>query len=243
MKCAIMQPTYLPWSGYFNLIQSVDKFVFLDDVQFEKQSWQSRNRLAQNAQEMLLSIPIKKHSLSSKINQITVNQQQSWQKKHVKSLRQAYAKSPYIEDVLSALESIIIGLKDEEPKDRLIDYTIPIIKTLASLLGIKVEWYYSSDIFTKGKRSDKLIEICQFLNCNQYCSPIGSRGYIEEDGAFNSAGIDLVYQCFQPAPYVQATNTVFIPHLSVIDVIANVGLDEARDYIQKGTFERFLKSR
>ncbi len=227
MKCAIMQPTYLPWSGYFNLIQSVDKFVFLDDVQFEKQSWQSRNRLVQNGQEIWLSIPIKKHALSSKINQISVNQQQNWQQKHLKSLRQAYAKSPYIDEVLSTLEPILFA-----PKEALMDYTIPMIKAFSSKLGLDVEWCYSSEISTQGNRSKKLLEICQFLDCNQYLSPVGSKAYIEADGVFAQSNITVMYQCFQPVTYSQVKTSEFVSHLSIVDVIANIGFDQTRHYIK-----------
>ena len=75
-----MQPTYLPWEGYFNLISKADKFIFLDDVQFVKQSWQSRNYILSSNGKLLLSIPIKKHDLSTNINKIKINDNQNWRK-------------------------------------------------------------------------------------------------------------------------------------------------------------------
>lgn len=228
-----MQPTYLPWSGYFNLIQSVDKFVFLDDVQFEKQSWQSRNRLLQNGRELLLSIPIKKHALSSSIHQIDVNNLENWQQKQLTSLKQSYARSPYLEDVLTVLEPIFL-----ESKKALIDYTIPIIKEFSLRLGFEVEWYRSSEITTQGNRSEKLVEICQFLNCNQYVSPVGSKSYLNADGVFAKSSVELVYQYFQPKPYTQIKTVDFVSHLSIVDVIANIGLDQTRRYIQRSHIKR-----
>ena len=103
MKGAIMQPTYLPWAGFFNLISDVDVFVILDDVLFEKHSWQSRNRILQNGKELLLSIPIASQSHETCIKDIMISSNSKWGKKHLQTIQQSYAKSPYKADLLSLL--------------------------------------------------------------------------------------------------------------------------------------------
>lgn len=88
-----MQPTYLPWAGYFHLIGTVDKFVFLDDVQFERRSWQSRNRILLEGREHYLTVPVRKASRSELIKNIAIDNDQEWRKRHLQLLRQAYLKT------------------------------------------------------------------------------------------------------------------------------------------------------
>ena len=80
--CVIMQPTYLPWLGYFDLIRQSDIFVFLNDVQFSKQSWQVKNRIKNLSEELMITIPVKKSSLSTKIDMVLIDNTKNWKKKH-----------------------------------------------------------------------------------------------------------------------------------------------------------------
>ena len=90
MKCAIMQPHYFPWAGYFNLISKVNKFVFLDDVQFSKNSWQSRNQIIINDQKKWIMIPLKKSPLNTNIKDKLIDYSKKWQSKIFKTIIQNY---------------------------------------------------------------------------------------------------------------------------------------------------------
>lgn len=225
MKCAIMQPTYLPWSGYFNLINSVDIFVFLDDVQLEKQSWQTRNRILFNGNVQLLSVPIIKSPFGSLINTIKINDGCSWRKKHIKTLESAYCNHPFSEDIIPQINVIL----SDQNVLLLSELNIKIIKKISSILKISTKFILSSELDCSGKRSEYILQICNALNANIYLSPVGSKDYLGEENFADK--FNLEYQNFNLGNYSQLRSEEFISHLSVIDVIANVGVEKAREYI------------
>ena len=106
MRVAIMQPSFIPWLGYFALIKSVDKFVFLDDVQFDKRSWQQRNYIFNNNSPFLLTVPVfSKGKMSQKINETVIDESSKYKNKHLKSIVQAYSKAPFKKQVEELLRS------------------------------------------------------------------------------------------------------------------------------------------
>ena len=222
-----MQPTYLPWEGYFNLISKADKFIFLDDVQFVKQSWQSRNYILSSNGKLLLSVPIKKHDLSTSINKIKINDNQNWRKKHIQSITQNYSRNKYFYQ-LNEIIQIISNSKNKN----LLDLNIKIINAICNILAIDFEPRLSSEFSRAKNRSEKLINICRELDCGVYISPIGSKEYIKSDKVFSKTKIKLIFNNYKPRPYTQINSKSFISHLSIIDLISNKGVEFAKDHIQ-----------
>lgn len=231
--CAIMQPTYFPWAGYFNLIHSVDCFVFLDDVQLEKQSWQTRNRIIENHAVAYLTLPIQKCELTTKINKVGLSSNIShWQIKTFKRLLINYSKSAYGLNILNDLEFLF---KDDLMLSKsLSEYNIEIIKFLCKKMGIESRFYLSSEFDFLEKRTDYLIKILDKLECTHYLSPQGSKAYLMEDKFCEKTEVALLFQEYEPKPYLQYGTNEFISHLSIIDVIANLGYDKASEYCQYG---------
>ncbi len=227
MKCAIMQPTFLPWIGYFDLIDQVDTFVFFDDVQLTRRSWQVRNRILSNGNEALISLPIVKSPQSTKIYEAQLLIDDTWINKFINTLNHSYAKAPYKNDILDILS--VDTLKKHE---NLADMNIEIIEQITRLLNLDVTFKRSKDIPSAGFRSDKLHNICQHLRCDTYVSPPGSKEYLEQDGVFDNSNITLKYNEHTPIAYPQTGTKEFIPYMSVIDLIANVGYQNSLDYIR-----------
>lgn len=227
MKCAIMQPTYLPWSGYFNLISNVDFFIFLDDVQFEKRSWQTRNRILLQGQEYLISVPVCKARRDTPVHEILISKKTDWRRKHWLTLQASYGRAPYGEEVLTLLEPFF----NEETPELLSDFNQAIILRIAQALSLRAKFIRASELNCGGVRSRHLTEILRKLECDEYLSPKGSAEYLEEDRFVELSGISLTFQEFQPAPYGQYRTNTFISNLSIIDVIANIGLEATKDYI------------
>jgi len=226
--CAIMQPTYLPWIGYFNLIHSSDFFVFLDDVQFSKQSWQNRNKILIKKKIHWLTVPVIKKRLEDRINQIKIDDTQKWRKKHTKSIKQNYFNHKYFNDL-----EIILELINDKEMHYLLDLNISIIKAISSALDIKSsKFLLSSKLNKTGSRSEKLLKIIKELNCDVYLSPEGSKNYIESDLILNKSGIKIVYQNFKLKKYDQKNSINHISHLSAIDIIANIGLKNCEKFIE-----------
>lgn len=223
---AIMQPTYLPWAGYFNLIANSDVFVFLDDVQFERRSWQSRNRILVNSEPYLLTVPVHSTCRAMKISEIFMDNDQKWRKKHCEVIRQTYSKHPFFHDIQS-----IIGIINDESFLKISDLNIAIIKHCTDKLELTSEFKRSQDLNASGKRSEHLLNICLATDCNIYLSPRGSMEYLEEDDVFRKSSVDLIFQDYIPQPYQQLKCQTFISHLSIVDVVANIGWQSARNYV------------
>jgi hypothetical protein len=230
MKCAIMQPTYLPWTGYFNLLANVERFVFLDDVQFERRSWQSRNRILQQGKELYLTVPVRKAERDDSIHAIHVDDSQDWRARHLASLRHAYARAPHGAEIIDAIASVF-ARNDE----RLADLNRNLIAAIARLLGIETVTANASALGCAGKRSEHLAAICRAVQCDAYLSPQGSRDYLLADRFAETSGLRLSFQEYAPAPYAQPGAEQFVSHLSIVDVIAHGGREFASTYVRNGS--------
>lgn len=231
--CAIMQPTFFPWAGYFNLLKQVDTFVFLDDVQFDRRSWQSRNRVFDGGSPSWLSCPTIKAPRDALIKDIEIAQHEHWQSKHMKKLSLNYSKTPFYEQVLPIIEAAY-----NSEHTHLADFNIQIIEHINQLLSINTNTVRASALNVAGKRSQKLFNLCHTLGVTDYLSPQGSKQYLYEDGVFDSGNIKLHFQGFVPVPYPQlhsnrALGNDFVSHLSIIDVIANIGVEQTQRYIEE----------
>ncbi len=224
MKCAIMQPTYLPWLGYFKMMNQVDIFVFLDDIQFAKRSWQQRNKIALNNQEKMLTIPcITKGLRHQNINEVCVDQNSNWKSQHQKTIEQAYRHYPYF----SELQSILALYNN--PTDKLSEFTIALIKETAKNAKIKPKFILSSELKANGSKSAYLLNICNELGATEYVSAAGSKEYIEEEGLFAQSDILVSYEQSEPFIYMQYNAKPLIPYLSAIDFIANHGFSKLKE--------------
>ena len=227
MNCAIMQPTFLPWAGYFNLMSQVDDFILLDDVQLEKQSWQTRNRLLLNGEAKWVSLPVKRINLSQSIKETEFLDSSRWSEKLKRSIQQNYGKHIHYNAVLD-----IMDLLELQQGDTLSSFNEKVIRGIAKGLGIGVNIHRSGDLSISGARSARLIAICEHFSAQEYLSPIGSADYLSEDGFVDKTTISLKFQKYEPIPYVQKGSQEFISHLSIMDVVANLGWDGAKTYIE-----------
>lgn len=226
-----MQPTYLPWIGYFALMDMADVFVFLDDVQLSKQSWQTRNRIkGEGGKELMLSVPVR-HAGAQAIKDVEVDGAH-WVAKHLKSFEQNYRKAPHFAEAMMLYEPI---LRSEPAK--LCELNIALISGIADSLGITGKRVRSSQIAEKSAdRRDRLVDICKKFGADTYLSPAGAAGYLtEEDGEaqFAAHGMTLLYQRYEHPTYPQV-NGAFLPYMCILDLIANVGAGQAAAIMHSG---------
>lgn len=225
----IMQPTYLPWAGYFNLISHADVFIFLDDVQYEKSSWQNRNRVLLNGKAQWITAFTLKESLSQLICQTKTDDKHNWRNKNYKLLVSAYEKHPYGKNMLEVVDVIL-----DKSVNYLAELNIRLIMRFCEKLGMRTTFYKSSELKITGQRSDKLLRICQHFGCDEYLSPVGSAAYLKEDGVFDVAPVKLSFQEYTPGFYAQKGTAEFISHLSIVDIVANLGWEQAFEYVRYG---------
>lgn len=227
MRCAIMQPTYLPWIGYFQLLASVDLFIFLDDVQFAKRSWQQRNRIILNGKEHYLTIPVlTKGKRSQTILETQIDDSQDWRNKHANSIKHAYSKHPNGQQLLTSCNEFL-----HVPTANLADQNIRIIEYISQRLGYATTFRRSSELPVGGVKSDYLLKLCTYFGATTYLSAAGSKEYIEEEQIFTASDVRVEYQNYIPLEYPQKNSSTFIPYMSIIDLLANLSYEKAREYI------------
>jgi hypothetical protein len=214
MIVSIHQPQYIPWIPYFTKIRDSDIFVFLDDVQFQKNGMQNRNSILGNNGELRLTIPVS-HTSTTKINEVTITDQKILTK-HWKSIEQNYSKSPYFEEFSVHLKPIY-----DKSYTLLNELNISIIKAITEYLAIPTTIMQSSSITKTGEKSDLILDICKNLNAQCYLSGSGGISYLDKKMfADNKIKIETIdYRFFE---YSQQKN-IFHPKLSIIDLIFNQG--------------------
>ena len=227
MRCAIMQPTYMPWSGYLNLMDQVDCFIYLDDAQYERSSWQNRNRVLVKGEPMWLSVPVRRGHLGSSINDVAVDEVIPWRRKHGALLKNAYARHPYAKDLLE-----VVDFLENEPSLQLADVNIELLGLLREKLGIVTPTVRSSTLGVPGVRTARLIEMLEKMGATEYVTPPGALGYLEEDGFVNRTSIRLYVHNFDPTEYSQKDRSTFMSHLSILDVVAHLGWSGSSAYIR-----------
>jgi WbqC-like protein family len=221
---AIMQPTYLPWAGYFGLIANADLFLLLDDVQFVRCSWQCRNRVLVGGQPHFLTVPTTgPHGL--RINEVPVVEN-GFRKKQMRLLEQTYGKHPHGPEMLSVVLPVLNG-----QQTHLVELTVTLIARIAAALGILTPQLRTSSLPVLGKRSERVLQLLRSAEATRYVSAAGAREYIEEDGVLGGSGIQVEFQDFTAAPYPQKGTLEFVSHLSIVDVAANLGWAGARAYV------------
>lgn len=214
---SIHQPVYLPWLGFFKKITSSNVFVFLDDVQYEKNGWHNRNKIKTKDGSIWLTVPVNS-TTNIKLNEISIDHTSNWLKKHKKSIYLNYVKAKFFDSIWPEFE--LIYQKDHE---LLIELNLEIIQLILKKLNIKTKTILSSDLNIMQSGSDRILEICKNLQADRYLSGIQGKNYLKIDD-FKKNNIEVLFQNFQHPIYSQLYEP-FLPNLSTIDLLFNEGLN------------------
>ncbi len=215
-----MQPTFLPWIGYFALIDRVDEFIIFDHVQFEKRSWQQRNKIKTPSGELWLSVPVSskgKQGQAIKEAEILYEGDKNPLEKIVRSLELNYKKTPffneYAEDIFNFFNS----------KPQFIaDLNLDIIKWVCGILEITTPLIKSSTMELSGTKDMLLVDVCKNRKAEHYISPPGSKVYLEGSDAFENENIMLSYHDYNHPQYNQMHGD-FVPFMCILDLLFNEG--------------------
>jgi len=222
MIVSIHQSQYLPWPAYFKKIAQSDIFVVMDDVQYQKNGVQNRNKVRNKSGDFWLTIPVS-GSLDDMIKDKKIADKK-WKKKHFQSLSQAYAKAPYwgdYSDFFHKLYQSEICLL-HEVNNAFMTYIL-------EQLDIKTNMVLMSEIECQGEKSALVLDICSTLGATTYLSGTGSKTYLNE-AAFIENGIKIEYMESVNPEYTQVHGE-FIPDLSILDMIFNVDKKTVKDYL------------
>ena len=227
--CVIMQPTYLSWMGYFDLMDQADVFVYLDDVQFSKQSWQQRNRIRMSHDLGWLSVPVNQ-KMGQLIRDAEIKSSTDFPQKHIKSVEMNYARAPHFKKYFKEFSEV---LTEGANTGKLVDLNIILIEWVAKQLQITTPRMRSSTIRVDGERSNYIVNICDHVKSKRYLSPEGAVVYLHEDRhLFEGAGIEVKIQKYAHPVWNQVYQP-FIPYCSAIDLIFNNG-ENSREILLSG---------
>lgn len=230
-----MQPYLFPYIGYWQLINAVDKFVILDDVNYIVRGFINRNRILLNGQPYMFSIPIKKASQNKLIMDTELNFTEEDKRKFLMTIKNAYRKAPYFHEVMPMIEKII-----DNPETDLTSYIKNSILRINQYLDIDTEILISSQMEKDNtlKAQDRIIEICKKLNADIYINPCGGRGLyrhcdFEEEGLklffLTTIGENIHYQQFKKE---------FVENLSIVDLLMNNGQNQIRNFLHQYILEK-----
>jgi len=227
LKLAIIQPSYIPWRGYFHQIQKADVFMFYDDVQYDKHGWRNRNRVKTANGTIWLTIPVAARGNvveCTPINEIRCAGR-SWRRKHWATLQQSYGRTPHFERYAPLLESFYA-----QSEERLAELTIELTRTLARELGIAdTRLVRSSELSgIEGAGTDRLIVLLRAVGADHFISGPTARAYIDE-AKLADAGVTLEYMRYEYPEYEQ-WYPPYDPHVSILDLLFMQG-ESAGDYI------------
>ncbi len=211
------QPAYLPWLGYLEKIQASDIFVYLDTVQFEKNSFINRNKIKTSHGEQWLTIPVQnKGHISSTLIDTSIIDTQPWRVKHLKSIEMNYRKAPYFSMCYPKIEELL-----SIPVSNLSDLCWQQLSFWLKIFNIKTKVVRSSELKIRSKKSDLVLDLCKHFSVNTYISGALGKDYLNES-EFAAAQIKVIYQKFNHPIYPQLWGD-FISHMSIIDYWMNCG--------------------
>jgi len=221
LKVAIIQPLYLPWCGFFEMIATSDAYVAFDHVQFDKTSWQQRNRLKGANGPFYISVPILKDKfIGNRICDKRIDYSKSWRIKHVRSLELWYKKAPYFNQYFPELKA-----KIEMGMENIADLNVSLIRLLLRFLGIEREVIRSSELplgndSNLGK-NERVINLMKTIGANQYYEGASGRNFIDPK-KFEAEGMSVSFQSYRHPIYPQQ-HKGFFPYMSVVDLLFNCG--------------------
>lgn len=214
---AIHQPNYIPWLGLFYKTYQSDIFVLLDDVQYSNVGTHNFHYIKTPQGSLRLKIPVEV-KFGDKIMDVRTKDELNWKEKHLKSIESNYKKAPHFEQVFNDFKLLLA----DESKN-LAELNGRIIKFIANKFGFKTEFLYSSSLDVASTRTERILDICNKLDCAVYYSGTGARIYQKEED-FLARGITLKYSEFAPFEYPQFWGD-FIANVTILDYLMHCGYD------------------
>jgi len=220
---AILQSNYIPWKGYFDLINMVDAFVLYDDMQYTKRDWRNRNKIKTPQGPLWLSIPVEvKGKYFQKINETLISDK-SWAMKHWKSIVQNYSKTRFFKQYADVFEK----LYTEMDEDYLSKANYRFLTAINNVLGIETEILWSSDFELAEDRTERLLNICLDLGADEYISGPAAQAYMETE-KFEKAGVKVSWMDYSGYPEYTQLYPPFEHGVTILDLIFNEGPDAVK---------------
>lgn len=220
---AIVQSSYIPWKGYFDLIRSVDEFILFDDMQFTRRDWRNRNRIKSPSGPIWLTIPVQvKGRYYQRIDE-TKTAEANWASRHWQTIQRCYRRAPHFARYEPIFEELYLG-RQEEFLSR-INYRF--IKAICELLGISTLITWSTDYSSAPGKTARLVHLCRQVGARHYLSGPSARAYLEPT-LFEEAGLTLSFADYGGYPEYRQLYPPFDHNVSIIDLLFNEGPESSQ---------------
>jgi hypothetical protein len=220
----IIQPSYLPWRGYFDFIREVDVFVFLDDVQYTVRDWRNRNRIKTHEGEAAwLTVPVL-GGRNQLIRDAKIDNAQPWVRKHLQAMERSYGRTAHFDRYFPGLSAVY-----ERGFESLSELDVALTEALCASLGIQKELVVASTLACPGSKDDKLLALVRRVGGDAYLSGPSAAAYLRPE-LWREAGVELRYKSYAGYPEYAQISSPFEPSVSVVDLLFAVG-EAAPDYI------------
>lgn len=221
---AIVQSCYIPWKGYFDLINLVDEFILFDDRQYTRRDWRNRNRIKTPQGTRWLTIPVEtKGRYHQRIDETAIGDPR-WPELHLKTLTQNYGAAPHFADYPPLLESLY-GAATSERRLSIVNRLF--LEGIAEVLGIGTTLAWSTDYDVDGTKTDRLLALCRAAHATEYVSGPSARSYLDES-AFAEAGIQLTYFDYAGYPEYEQLYPPFEHAVTILDLLFHTGSEAPR---------------
>ena len=221
----ITQSNYLPWRGYFSQIQNSEYFVFLDNVQFTRRDWRTRNRIRTPQGAEWLNVPISKSDSNLDLIENVSIPSDSFIIKHLETIRRNYTKAKHFEPNWRELQSILCSSYNEN----LSNFNQNVIESISNRFNLECKFLNANQFQSSTNATERLLNICLELNATKYQTGSTAKTYLDVS-RFNSCGIEVIWADYDFKSYDQLWDLDFDPNLSVVDLILNVGFNN--DYLK-----------
>ena len=211
----------MPYPGFFHKVSHSDVLIVQDVTKFDER-FSNRNKIISSTEWTWLTVPIKKNHKDYLLKDVQIFNDLKWNKIHRKKLESAYNKSNFFNKYKTDLNLIL-----EQKWEMLLELNMAIIKKIFDWLKIKTKIIYESELGIEGEATNRLINICKVVNADVYLSGDMGHDYLNEE-LFKQNEIELKYQNYTPKQYDQILSREFIPNLSIIDMLSNIGHEEVR---------------
>ncbi|HRH03974.1 MAG TPA: WbqC family protein [Bacteroidia bacterium] len=226
MKVVILQSNYIPWKGYFDLINEADVFVFYDEVKYTKRDWRNRNKIYNKNGLHWLTIPVDNSFANNKISEVVIDSE--WQETHFRSLYMGYRAAPYFHQ----LEPLIEDYLHQKKWTSLKELNHYLIIKISEMLGITTRFVDSATLNLDGDRVQRLVNICTQLGATEYISGPAAEEYLKDSHhLFHEKNLKLSFKSYPVYPTYKQMAEPFEHAVSILDLIAHIELSQIKKYI------------
>lgn len=229
-RVAIVQSNYIPWKGYFDLINRVDEFILFDDMQYTRRDWRNRNKIKTPQGAQWLTIPVQVKGKYFQAIKETRVQDATWASDHWRTLKHTYGRTRFFDRYAPDLEKLYLGMQEE----LLSRINYQFLQYLCGVLGITTRLTWSMDYRVCEGKTERLVDLCQQAGATEYLSGPAARDYVEAE-LFERVGIQLSWMDYSGYPEYSQLHPPFDHFVTVLDLLFNEGPDAPRYMLSFGT--------